>query len=114
PFRRTRAAGGGGFAAGGGGGRSFPPGTAEGVTTLACNAAAADAAATLIANAVNLDSPAIGRRPASDLDPDSDLRHLPVTVSVGPLTPAEIATALAAGMRKALDCRQRGLIADAA
>jgi uncharacterized protein len=104
----------GGIATSGARGRSFSLGIADSVTTLARNAAAADAAATLIANAVNLDSPAIRRRPASDLDPDSDLRHLPVTVSVGPLTPAEIETALAAGVRKALDCRQRRLIADAA
>ena len=35
-------------------------------------AAAADAAATLIANAVDIDHPAIERRPARELDPDSD------------------------------------------
>jgi ApbE superfamily uncharacterized protein (UPF0280 family) len=113
-IRLDSASGIGGIATSGARGRSFSLGIADAVTTLASNAAAADAAATLIANAVNLDSPAIGRRPASDLDPDSDLRRLPVTVTVGPLTPAEIKTALAAGMRKALDCRQRGLIADAA
>lgn len=113
-IRLDSASGIGGIATSGARGRSFSLGIADAVTTLARNAAAADAAATLIANAVNLDSPAIGRRPASDLDPDSDLRRLPVTVSVGPLTPAEIETALAAGMRKALDCHQRGLIADAA
>ena len=113
-IRLDAASGIGGIATSGARGRSFSLGIADSVTTLARNAAAADAAATLIANAVNLDSPAIRRRPASDLDPDSDLCHLPVTVSVGPLTPAEIETALAAGMRKALDCWRRGLIADAA
>ena len=46
-------------------------------------AAAADAAATLIANAVDIDHPAIERRPARELDPDSDLGDLPVTVAVG-------------------------------
>ena len=57
----------------------------------------ADVAATLVANAVNVDSPAIRRRPARELDPDSDLRDLPVTVSVGPLTTAEIDAALVGG-----------------
>ena len=113
-IRLDAASGIGGIATSGARGRSFSLGIADSVTTLARNAAAADAAATLIANAVNLDSPAIRRRPASELDPDSDLRNLPVTVSVGPLTPAEIETALAAGMGKALDCRRRGLIGDAA
>ena len=74
----------------------------------------ADAAATLVANAVNLDSPAVLRRPACELDPDSDLRSLPVTVSVGPLTPAEVDAALAAGLAQALNFRERGLIAEAA
>ena len=45
------------------------------MTMLARDAATADVAATLVANAVNVDSPAIGRRPARDLDPDSDLRR---------------------------------------
>src|SRR5207247_11022489 len=43
------------------------------VTVLASRAADADAAATLIANAVDLDHPAVERRPATSLDPDSDL-----------------------------------------
>ena len=113
-IRLDQASGIGGIATSGARGRSFSLGIADSVTTLARNAAAADAAATLIANAVNLDSPAICRRPARDLDPDSDLRTLPVTVSVGPLTPAEIKTALASGMARALHYRKRGLIADAA
>jgi ApbE superfamily uncharacterized protein (UPF0280 family) len=113
-IRLDQASGIGGIATSGARGRSFSLGIADSVTTLARNAAAADAAATLIANAVNLESPAICRRPARDLDPDSDLRTLPVTVSVGPLTPAEIKTALASGMAQALHYRQRGLIADAA
>ena len=55
------------------------------MTVLARDAATADVAATLVANAVDIDSPAIRRRPARELDPDSDLRDLPVTVSVGAL-----------------------------
>ena len=46
-------------------------------------------AATLIANRVDADHPAIERRMARTLDDDSDLGDLPVTVAVGPL-PADI------------------------
>jgi uncharacterized protein len=103
----------GGIATSGARGRSFSLGIADSVTVLARTAAAADAAATLIANAVDVDSPAVQRRPARDLDPDSDLRDLPVTVSVGPLTPAEIDVALARGVETARAYRRRGLISDA-
>jgi uncharacterized protein len=103
----------GGIATSGARGRSFSLGIADAVTTLAGNAATADVAATLVANAVNIDSPAIVRRRARALDPDSDLRDLPVTVSVGPLAAAEVDTALARGLARAADFRRRGLIADA-
>src|SRR5262245_18805253 len=112
--RLEAASGIGGIATSGARGRSFSLGIADAVTTLAPTAAAADAAATLIANAVNLDSPAILRRPARELDPERDLRMIPVTVSVGPLARAEVDAALAAGLVRALDFRRRGLIAAAA
>ena len=55
-------------------GRSFSLGIADAVTVLAADAAGADAAATVIANAVDLPGhPAIKRVPASDLEPESDL-----------------------------------------
>jgi hypothetical protein len=103
----------GGIATSGARGRSFSLGIADAVTALARNAAAADVAATLIANAVDVDSPGIVRRPARDLDPDSDLRDLPVTVSVAALSPAEIDAALARGLACAAEFHRRGLIADA-
>jgi ApbE superfamily uncharacterized protein (UPF0280 family) len=46
-------------------GRSWSLGVADSVTVLAATAAAADAAATMIANAVNVDHPAVRRRPAA-------------------------------------------------
>lgn len=93
------------------GGRSFSRGIADAVTVLAAGAAAADAAATIIANAVDLPGhPAITRCPASAIDPDSDLGDLPVTWDVGTLTHAEIDAALAAGAAVARDCAARGLI----
>lgn len=99
-----------GIATSGRHGRSFSLGIADAVTVLGGNAARADVAATVIANAVNIDSPAIKRAPATDLDPDSDLGRLPVTVDVGALRDHEIETALAAGRALAQQLRRRGQI----
>ncbi|CAA9518044.1 MAG: FIG00845751: hypothetical protein [uncultured Sphingomonas sp.] len=105
----------GGAATSGRQGRSFSLGVADSVTVLARDAAGADAAATLIANAVDLPGhPAIRRTPARALDPDSDLGDRPVTTSVGPLAPEEVAAALAAGRARAEAMRAEGLIRDAA
>jgi len=79
------------------GGRSFSLGIADSVTVLARDGAAADAAATVVGNAVDLDHPAIRRRPASEIDPASDLGAIPVTVGLGPLEPAAVSAALAQG-----------------
>ncbi len=103
-----------GVATSGWGGRSFSLGIADSVTVLAASAAAADAAATLIANAVTIDSPAVSRQPASALDPDSDLGERPVTTHVGSLTIAEITAALDSGCRVAESYRISGLIVAAA
>jgi ApbE superfamily uncharacterized protein (UPF0280 family) len=103
-----------GIATSGRGGRSFSLGIADAVTVLARDAAAADAAATLIANRVDLDHPAIERRPASSLRDDTDLGDLPVTVAVGELSPDEVATALESGAAEAERMLAAGLIAGAA
>jgi hypothetical protein len=102
-----------GIATSGWRGRSQSLGIADAVTVLAGTAAAADAAATLIANAVNVDHPAIRRLPARAVKEDSDLGELPVTVEVGALPPAAVEAALDAGTRAALDLRSRGLVVDA-
>ena len=69
-----------GIATSGWRGRSFSLGIADAVTVLAEDAAAADAAATLIANAVDLPGhSAIVRQPANELSPDSDLGERLVT-----------------------------------
>jgi uncharacterized protein len=95
----------------GSGGRSFSLGIADAVTVLAENAAAADAAATIIANAVDLpDHPGIGRVPARDLDPDSDLRDRLVTVEVPKLDRSAIDKALRAGRLVADSLRATGNI----
>ena len=91
-------------------GRSQSLGIADAVTVLADNAAMADAAATLIANAINIDHPAIERRPARQVKEDSDLGDLPVTVAVDPLLPHEKREALANGLATARRMQARGLI----
>jgi hypothetical protein len=77
-------------------------------------AAEADAAATIIANAVDAEHPAVRRIPASLLDPDSDLGALPVTVEVGPLPPVVAAAALDAGEARAEALLSAGLVLGAA
>lgn len=105
----------GGIATSGRQGRSLSFGIADSATALARTAAEADVAATLIANAVDLPGhPAVERLPASAFDPDSDLGGRPVTVSVGPLSPREVAAALASGRARAEAMRAGGLLRDAA
>ncbi len=99
-----------GIATSGWRGRSFSLGIADAVTVMARSAAEADAAATVIANATNVQDAAVLRRPARDLDPDSDLGALSVTVDVGPLSPDAVAAALASGVRTAEALLRDGLI----
>jgi ApbE superfamily uncharacterized protein (UPF0280 family) len=99
-----------GIATSGWPGRSFSLGIADAVTVLARDAAAADAAATVIANACNVAHPAISRAPARSLDPDSDLGALLVTIAVGPLPAEAVAAALAGGEAMAEALLARGLI----
>lgn len=104
-----------GIATSGRHGRSFSLGIADAVTVLARTAALADAAATVIANAVDLPGhPGIHRLPADALQPDSDLGSRLVTRQVEMLMPDEIAEALAAGFACAETLRDRGLIEAAA
>lgn len=96
-------------------GRSFSLGIADAVTVLAHTGAEADAAATLIANAVDLPgNPAIKRIPAQDLAPDSDLGARLVTQAVGMLARGDVERALDNGLAVAEDFRRRGLIAASA
>ncbi len=103
-----------GTATSGRGGRSFSLGIADSATVLAATAAAADAAATMIANAVNANHPAIERRPALSLDPDSDLGDHLVTVAVGDLPLEIVDAALDRGLAEARRLRLCGLIDSAA
>lgn len=92
-------------------GRSHSLGIADAVTVLAENASIADAAATLIANAVDVpDCERIQRVAASELSPDSDLGEALVTVGVGALNEQEVDFALRRGIRLANQLADQGLI----
>ena len=99
-----------GIATSGWRGRSFSLGIADSVTVLAANAAAADAAATMVANCVNSDDPAILRKPACELKDDTDLGERLVTVGVGALPADTVEQALASGAQRAEQLVARGLI----
>ncbi|MBL0421620.1 UPF0280 family protein [Ramlibacter sp. AW1] len=91
-------------------GRSFSMGIADSVTVRAATASAADAAATLIANAVDAPHPRILRQPATSLKDDTDLGDRLVTVDV-PLLPTQtVQDALASGIRCARELREAGII----
>ncbi len=91
-----------GIATSGRHGRSFSRGIADAATVLARTAAAADAAATVVANAVDLPGhPGILRRPASTLRANSDLGDILVTCDVAALPRHEVDDALARGLRRA-------------
>ncbi len=103
-----------GLATSGWQGRSHSLGIADSVTVLARTAAEADAAATMIANAVDLPGhPAITCLPAQKLAPDSDLGPRLVTTHVGPLSAQDISKALDSGLDFARHCLSRGLIGGA-
>jgi ApbE superfamily uncharacterized protein (UPF0280 family) len=91
-------------------GRSFSLGIADSVTVLAATAAQADVAATLIANAVNIDHPAIQRQPANSLRDDSDLGERLVTVDVPRLASTQVEQALQLGLDCAHAMQARGQV----
>lgn len=104
-----------GIATSGWRGRSWSLGIADAVTVLSDTAARADAAATMIANAVDLPGHlAVTRRPACEVQADSDLGHRLVTTDVGSLTRAEVDLALSRGVDAARRFQARGLIESAA
>jgi len=93
-------------------GRSLSLGIADSVTVLAATASLADAAATVIANAVDTDHPAVERRPANAVKDNSDLGQRLVTVHVPALASDTIRHALQQGLQQALQMKQSGLISD--
>ena len=86
-----------GIATSGWRGRSFSLGIADSVTVLATSASCADAAATIVANAVDVADARIVRAPASAVKDDSDLGDRLVTRHVPPLPEPLVAVALERG-----------------
>ena len=104
----------GGIATSGRHGLSLSLGIADSVTVLAASAAEADVAATLIANAVDLPGhPSVTRRAACDIDENSDLGDLPVTVGCGALSASDCDRALAQGLNRVTSFLTQGRIASA-
>lgn len=100
-----------GIATSGRHGRSFSLGIADAVTILAAGAADADAAATIVANAVDLPAhPGVVRVPADSLAPDSDLGGRLVTREVPALADTERDRALEAGLQRAAGLIAQGRI----
>ncbi len=102
-----------GIATSGWRGRSQSRGIADAATVIATTAAQADAAATLVANAINVQHAGVHRRPARELKEDSDLGDLPVTVAVEALPPAAVDAALDSGLGAALCLARDGLLQEA-
>jgi ApbE superfamily uncharacterized protein (UPF0280 family) len=90
-----------GIATSGWRGRSFSLGVADSVSVLAPSASVADAAATIVANAVDVDDARIVRAPANALRDDSDLGARLVTRYVPALPACLIETALERGAAEA-------------
>ncbi len=113
-FQISAQSGVGGIATSGRHGRSLSLGIADSVTVLARSAAVADAAATIIANCVDLPgNMKIQRQPANEVDSESDLGELAVVVSVERLDKDETDQALARGLRVANQLASRQTIAAA-
>ena len=93
------------------GGRSFTRGIASAVTVIAGDAAIADAAATAIANACYVRDNSIVQIPAEQIDCNTDLKGVRVTVGVGPLSPGKKMQAVKTALSKANTlCRQGSII----
>jgi hypothetical protein len=102
-----------GIASSGLGGRSLTRGIASAVTIIAEKASIEDAAATSIANASFIQDEQVIQRPAEEIDPDTDIPGIPVTVSVGPLSKEKKTRALSSAMEKTAELVQKQIISGA-
>ncbi len=102
-----------GVATSGLGGRSLTRGIAWSATAIAENGALADAAATSLANSTWVEWSGIERKKACELDPQSDIGELEVTVKIGELPPDVASLGLRKGVEKARLLMERGAISGA-
>ncbi len=91
-------------------GRSLTKGVASAATVVARRSALADAAATTIANASLVTDPAVVQRPAEEIDPNTDIPGVPVTVKLGALSDRKKSMALSQAMEKANELVRRRVI----
>lgn len=92
------------------GGRSFTRGIASAATVLAPLSSTADAAATAIANACFHPDENIVQVAAGQLDPNTDIPRIPVTVQAAALAPETVEKALEAALDKADTLTKSSLI----
>ncbi len=102
-----------GVATSGFGGRSFTKGIASAAVVWAHSSSMADALATILGNATNVDDGAIQRRLAEEIYPDTDIPGHWVTTSVGDISETKVEEALEGGTALARKLRQQGLVFEA-
>ena len=92
------------------GGRSLTRGVASAATVIAETASMADAAATAIANASFVEDEQVIQRPAEEIDPETDIAELPVTIKVGPLSEETKAMAVSKAIERAEQLIEKDII----
>jgi len=91
-------------------GRSLTRGVASAATIVAGSASLADAAATCVANASYVEDDTVIQRPAEELDEQTDIPGIAVTIQAGPFTEEKKDKALSGAMKKAEVLISKGLI----
>jgi len=91
-------------------GRSLTRGVASAATIIAGSASLADAAATSVANASYVDDETVIQRPAEELDEQTDIPGIAVTIQAGPFTEEKKDRALSGAMKNAEALINKGLI----
>lgn len=99
-----------GIATSGLGGRSFTRGIASAVTVISRKSSLSDAAATAIANASFVEDEEVIQRNAEEIDPDTDIPGIPITVKVGPLSEEKRTEAISGAMKRVDDLIRKGII----
>jgi len=102
-----------GIATSGFGGRSFTLGLADLATVVAPTGALADAAATFLGNRTNVQTDAVTREKACDVDPLTDIPEELVTIRIGEMDRELVMKALRNGLAEAARLKDRGVIHEA-
>lgn len=92
------------------GGRSLTRGIASAATVIARNASLADAAATDVANASYIEDPHVIQVPSEEIDPNTDIPGLNVTIKVGPLNEDKKSLSISRAIKRAEELTNKGII----